>query len=119
MVDMADEKKDELPLEATKLYTKKEFEAFAAEIARKVVDKEPAYLHSMLAMNHILRQPNLPEVLDADLKDQLKDLWVKLKTTGLHLQDPPILFGIGENTIIYEEAADPTEDPITSEAAAK
>lgn len=113
------EKKDVAPVEATKLYTKKEFEAFAAEIARKVVDKEPAYLHSMLAMNHILRQPNLPEVLDADLKDQLKDLWLKLKTTGLNLQDPPILFGLGENSINYDEPADPTDDVPSTEAAAK
>ena len=113
------EKKDVPPVEATKLYTKKEFEAFAAEIARKVVDKEPAYLHSMLAMNHILRQPNLPEVLDADLKDQLKDLWLKLKTTGLNLQDPPILFGLGENSINYDEQADSTDDASNTEAAAK
>jgi len=95
--------------ELPKIYTRKELEAFIVEIAAKVVDKEPAYLHSMLAMNHILRQPNLHELLDADLKEQLKDIWLKLKTTGLQLQDPPILFGIDENSIEYGEAAEAAE----------
>ena len=115
---MADEKKDGSLSEPAKVYTKKELTAFVTEIARKVVDKEPAYLHSMLALNHILRQPNLPEILDADVKEQLKDLWVKLKTTGLHLQDPPILFGISDSAINYEEAVD-SGDETLSEAAAK
>jgi len=114
---MAEEKKDGSSVEPAKLYSKKELQAFVAEISRKVVDKEPAYLHSMLAMNHILRQPNLPELLDGDLKDQLKDLWVKLKTTGLNLQDPPILFGIGDSAINYDETSDSGED--LSESAAK
>ncbi len=95
--------------ELPKIYTKKELAAFVTEIAGKVVDKEPAYLHSMLAMNHILRQPNLHELLDADLKEQLKDVWLKLKTTGLQLQDPPILFGIPEGSIEYGETAETAE----------
>ncbi len=106
--------------ETSKVYTKKELEAFVAEIGRKVVDKEPAYLHSMLAMNHILRQPNLSELLDKDLREQLKDIWLKLKTTGLHLQDPPVLFGINDASINYDDAQDVSEDDAHSgDGAAK
>ena len=104
----ASKNKESAP-EAQKVYTKTEIEAFVAEIGRKVVDTNPAYLHSMLALNHILRQPNLKEQLDDELLEQLKDIWLKLKTTGLLLQDPPVLFGIPVNTINYEEASEAVE----------
>ncbi|MFN8389768.1 MAG: hypothetical protein U0136_05715 [Bdellovibrionota bacterium] len=94
------------PDSGQKLYTKPELEAFIAEIGRKVVDKNPAYLHSMLAVNHLLRQPNLKEVLDEEMKEQLKDIWVKLKTTGITLNDPPVLFGIPENSINYDATSE-------------
>ncbi len=92
-----------------KVYTKAEIEAFVAEIAAKVVDKQPAYLHSMLALNFILRQPNLNDLLDEDLREQLKDIWLKLKTTGMQLQEPPILFGIPDSAINFEETSDANE----------
>ena len=100
--------------EAPKVYTKKELEAFVAEISRKVVDSNPAYLHAMLSLNHLLRLPTLKELMDDDLKEQLKDIWVKLKTTGiLQLQDPPILFGIPDNAINFDEPAEGA-DPVPS-----
>jgi hypothetical protein len=100
--EMTEKTTEEKGGEPQKFYTKAEIEAFVAEIGRKVVDSNPAYLHSMLALNHLLRQPNLKDLLDSELKEQLKDIWLKLKTTGLQVQDPPILFGIPDNAINYE-----------------
>lgn len=102
-----------------KIYTKKELQGFVAEISRKVVDGNPAYLHAMLAMNHLLRQANLKDLLDADLKEQMKDIWLKLKTTGLlQLQDPPILFGIPDNAINFEDGADGVDTAASTADAA-
>ncbi len=84
-------------------YSKEEIERFVADIGRRVVDSNAAYMHSLLALNHILRQPNLPEVIDDELRDQMKDIWVKLmKSTGLQLVNPPILFGIADGLIQWD-----------------
>lgn len=82
---------------APKVYTKQELESFVTEISKQVVGSTTAFMHSMLALNHILRQPNAAELLDDELREQLKDLWIKLKSMGLQLNDPPILFGIPES----------------------
>ena len=90
-------------VETPRVYNRAELVAFIGEINKQVVDKSPAYLHSILALNHVLRQPNLSQLLDKDIKQQLQDIWAKLKTTGLELQDPPVLFGVPEGTIIYAD----------------
>ena len=88
---------------AQKQLSKEEIERFVADIGRRVVDSKTAYMHSLLALNHILRQPNLKDLLDDDLREQMKDIWVKLmKSTGLQLVNPPILFGVAENQIQWD-----------------
>lgn len=95
---MSEEKNNEVKIEEpVKVYTKSEIQAFVADLSKNIVDKSPAYLHSVLALNHILRQANLNSILDADLKEQLQDVWKRLKSTGLELQDPPILFPQGSS----------------------
>ena len=43
------------------------------------------------------------KVHDDDLREQMKDIWVKLmKSTGLQLVNPPILFGVAENQIQWD-----------------
>lgn len=97
----------EVKSEETKPLTKKEIEAFVAEIEKRLVSDKPAYMHSMLGLNLILRQPNLATTLDNELKDQLKDLWLKLiKSTGLQLANPPILFGYPEIQVTVDDSSD-------------
>lgn len=78
--------------EKKKAMTKKELTSFLAEIETQLVDSDQNCLHSMLALNEILRQPNASKLLDKGLKTQAKDLWLKIKSTGVELEDPPILF---------------------------
>ncbi len=76
-----------------KRYNREEAAAFLQEIARRLVSSEDASLHSMLAINQLLRSPGIEMVLDGDLREQARDLWLKIKSTGIHLNDPPLLFG--------------------------
>lgn len=85
-------KNEEVPVTEPKVYTKKEVQTFISEISQKVIEPNTSHLHSVLAINHLLRQSNMPELLDNDLKEQLKDLWIKLKSTGVQLNDPPLIF---------------------------
>lgn len=77
-----------------KVYTRAEVQEVLDEIAKRFVASGSAYMHSMLLLNHILRLPNASEIFDDGLKDQAKDLWLKVKSTGLQLTDPPLLFGM-------------------------
>jgi len=88
---MAVEKK-----ESAKKYTKKEIKAFVADLADKVENSDGAYLHSIIAVNQILRSPGIDGTLDEAMKIQLRDIWTKLKTAGIQLTDPPVLFGLPE-----------------------
>ena len=73
-------------------YTKRELQNFIDELSKQIVQPKPAYLHLIIALNHILRQEDVAVVLDLQMKEQLKDIWLKLKSTGVQLNDPPLLF---------------------------
>lgn len=87
-----------------KLLSRTEVAAYLTDIAKKILDTKSSNLHSMLALNDLLRQPNANELFTGELKDQAKDIWLKLKSTGLQVNDPPILFGL--------PADFPTEDGV-------
>ena len=80
-------------LEVQKIYTREEVQEALSSIAQQVVGSQTAYLHSMVLLNQLLRLPNAVELFDADLKSQARDLWVKIKSSGLQLADPPLLAG--------------------------
>ncbi|MBP9837600.1 MAG: hypothetical protein KBC84_02690 [Proteobacteria bacterium] len=102
---------------AVKVYTKAEIEAFVADISKRVVGTKPLYMHAMLAVNQILRQPNLPDLLDKDLKEQLKDIWLKLiKSTDIQVANPPLLFGYPEIVIAPTETE---SEEVTTSVVAK
>lgn len=73
--------------------SREEIVELIAEISRRVVESDRSSMHCMLALNHLLNHPNIGAVLTDDLRGQIKDLWVKLKSTGIVLADPPIIFG--------------------------
>ena len=89
--------------EKQKKFTKKHIRAYLADIEEQVVGSDTAYLPSVIALNEILREPNADTLLDRDLKNQMRDLWVKLKSTGIQLSDPPLLFGLPEDFHSEEE----------------
>ena len=61
-------------------------------VARSVVGTQSSYMHSMILLDNLFRLPNARELFDDDLKEQARDLWLKIKSTGLQLNDPPLLF---------------------------
>lgn len=74
-------------------YNREQFASYLNEIAKNIITSDATYMHSMLALNHLLRRPEAESVLDADLKNQARDIWLKVKSCGLQLVDPPLLFG--------------------------
>lgn len=79
--------------EMFKTYTKDELRSFISDIESQVVEHDIPGVHTMLALNDILRSANAHELMDEEMKGHLRDLWLKVKATGLELLDPPALFG--------------------------
>ena len=69
---------------------------FIADISSKSISPNESLLHCAVAINQILTNADTSLLLDEDLKNQLKDVWLKLKNTGVDLVDPPGLFGLPE-----------------------
>jgi len=82
--------------EKQKRYTKKQLRAYLVDVEEQVIGSDSAYLPSVIALNELLREPNTEALLDKELKAQMCDLWIKLKSIGLQLSDPPLLFGLPE-----------------------
>ena len=75
--------------------TREALEQYLSEMEERVIDeKQGAFLHSVVAINQVFRHPDLPGLLNDELKSQMKDLWLKLKAGGMKLNDPPLLFGL-------------------------
>lgn len=93
-----------------KVYTREEVQAFLDDIGEKVIASNEGYIHSVVALNQLLRLPNAEELFDDDLKAQMRDLWIKLKSLGIQLNDPPLLFGLPEDFGKEEEVKDEEEE---------
>ena len=79
-----------------KRYTREELVTFFTEIGASLVQTDPAPLQALIALNNVLASPDIRKVMDDDLTEQAKDLWAKLKSTGVQISNPPLLFGYPE-----------------------
>lgn len=91
-------------------YSKEELKAYLADIERKLVESNGAYMHSLVALNEILRHPDVPALLDPELKSQMQDIWIKLKSTGIQLAEPPLLFGLPQDFAKEQEEISEEEE---------
>lgn len=73
--------------------TKKEVKAYLAELTEKLSEEELPHLHTLVALDRVFRLPNAREIFDEELTGQAKQLWNQLKSSGIDLADPPLLFG--------------------------
>lgn len=81
-------------VESNKKLTKKDITSFLADISENLETSSNGCIHSVLALNNLLRQPNAEKLFDEATKKQAQEIWVKIKSTGLQLGDPPLLFGL-------------------------
>lgn len=92
-----DIKSTQLEPEATPLSEEEAME-YLADIEERVLESSNASMHSVLALNYLLNRLDESHLQNSEVKSRLCDLWIKIKSSGLELGDPPILFGVAENT---------------------
>lgn len=91
---------------ATREFTKEEVKMFLSDLRERSLETNGGMLHILISLNQMLRSPNANELFTEDLKTQARELWAKLKTAGVQLSDPPLLFGYPEVKTAAEVAAE-------------
>lgn len=54
---------------------------------------DAAPIFAVSAMNHVLSLPDIYNYLDTESRELMRAIWLKLKSSGATLRQPPLLFG--------------------------
>ena len=79
--------------------SRKELKTFLTNVRDKISDEVAAPVYSMGAMNYVLNLPDIYSLLDSQNKEIARDIWLRLKQSGLELRNPPLLFSEDEEAI--------------------
>lgn len=74
-----------------------ELKTLLLNIRDKMSDGSGAPIYSLSAINHVLCLPNIYTLLNDENKELARDIWLRLKSSGMQLKSPPILFGDEED----------------------
>ena len=72
--------------------TKEELKTFLLSIRDKMTDHSAAPIYAVSAMNFALNQPSIYQLLDNENKEIARDIWLRIKQSGMQLRNPPMLF---------------------------
>lgn len=72
--------------------TKDELKSFLLSIRDKMAEQSAASIFAVSAVHHILSLPNIYSILDNENKEVARDIWLRLKQSGMQLRNPPLLF---------------------------
>lgn len=84
---------DEAPVQYEGITSKKDLKAFLTLVKTKMDEGLSAPIYSLTALNYVLNLDNVYELMDEECKEVAREIWVVLKRSGLHLKNPPLLFG--------------------------
>ena len=74
-----------------------ELKEFLLSIRDKLDDRSAAPIIVLAAMNHVMNLNGIVELLDKECKELARDIWLRLKQAGIHVKNPPLLFGQEES----------------------
>jgi len=77
--------------------TKESLAEYIQDISQKSLTPEESLIHCVISLNQILADEETSALLNEDMKSQLREIWLKLKSAGIQLVDPPALFGLPED----------------------
>ena len=77
--------------------TKADLKAFLANVVDKMSDQVAAPIYAMAAMQHVFNLPNIYELLDKTNREVARDIWLRLKQSGMQVRNPPMIFSSEED----------------------
>jgi hypothetical protein len=86
-----------------KITNKKDLNTFLVSVRDGMGDGSTSPIFGMTAINHLLTAPNVYSLLDNENKEIARDIWLRLKGSGLQVKNPPMLFSAEEETAVVSE----------------
>ncbi len=85
--------------EPTDITTKEELKNFLLSIRDKMREQTAASIFAITAVHHVLGLPNIYTLLDNENKEIARDIWLRLKQSGIQVKNPPMLFRSDEEDL--------------------
>lgn len=76
--------------------SKADLKAVLLNIRDKMEEELAAPIYALSAMNYIMTLPEIYTWLDNENKEVARDIWLRLRQSGLQLRNPPLLFAADE-----------------------
>ena len=73
--------------------TKAELKTFLLSLKEKMDDESCPSIYGLSSINYVLNLTNIYEIFDNENKEIAKEIWLKLKQAGWHINDAPMIFG--------------------------
>ena len=86
------------------ILSKADLKSFLMNVRDRMGEAIAAPIYVLSAMNFVLNQPGIYEWLDNENKEIARDIWLRLKQSGLQLRNPPLLFGSDEEDLAATSA---------------
>ena len=72
--------------------TKEDLKTFLQSVRDKLADSSAAAIYALGAVNHILSLPQIYDLLDNENKEIARDIWLRIRQSGMQVKNPPLLF---------------------------
>ena len=76
-----------------KISTAADLKTFLRALLDKMKEESAAPIYIVGAMNYVLNLPEIYQCLDNENRELARDVWLRLKQSGLQVRNPPLLFG--------------------------
>ena len=73
--------------------SKSELKNFLQILRDRMTDRTAAPIYAVSAMNHVLTLPKIYDLLDNENKEVARDIWLRIRQSGMQVKNPPLLFG--------------------------
>jgi hypothetical protein len=77
---------------------KEELRTFLLSIRDKMTEQVAAPIYAVSALNYVLNLPNVCALIDNETKEIARDIWLRIKQSGMQVRNPPFLFSADEVT---------------------
>lgn len=77
----------------TQIHTPEDLKRFLRGIIDKMSDDQAPPIYGATAINHLLTRSDIYDLLDNENKELARDVWLRLRSAGFQMKNPPILFG--------------------------
>ncbi len=80
----------------TPIKSKADLKAFLLNVRDKLADETAAPIYAVSALNCVMSDPGVYALLNKENKELARDIWLRIKQAGFHMENPRLLFDAEE-----------------------